>query len=128
LNTTAKYFSVDTGIKNVQDNFSSWDSGFSIESIVYIELLRRGYSVHVGKLRNGEIDFVCSDRANKYLYIQVTKTLKNGTDKNLWDREIGNLEKIKDNFPKIVISYEDSNKILQNGIEIRNLIDWLLEV
>ncbi|GMO16223.1 MAG: ATP-binding protein [Mycoplasmoidaceae bacterium] len=127
LKTTAKYFAVDSGIKNIQDNFNSWNSGYTIESIVYIELLRRDYEVYVGKLKYSEIDFVCKNSKGDITYIQVTKTLKDGEDKALWDREVGNLLSIKDNFEKIVISYEDQDRILPNGIKIYNLIDWLLD-
>ncbi|MDR2846790.1 MAG: ATP-binding protein [Mycoplasmataceae bacterium] len=124
LQTSGKYYSVDNGIRNAQNNFNMTNDGSLLENIVYIELLRRGYSVTVGKLRDGrEIDFVAVN-GNQTTYFQVTQSLNSPTVR---EREIGNLRSIKNSFRKIVLSQFDRNEISADGIQIINLIDWLLE-
>jgi predicted AAA+ superfamily ATPase len=96
------------------------NDGSLLENIVYIELLRRGYSVTVGKLRDGrEIDFVAVN-GNQTTYFQVTQSLNSPTVR---EREIGNLRSIKNSFRKIVLSQFDRNEISADGIQIINLID-----
>jgi predicted AAA+ superfamily ATPase len=74
LLTTSKYYAVDTGIRNCESDFSNVNNGSQLENIVYIELLRRGYKVYVGKLKNGEIDFVAK-KFEDTIFIQVTEKI-----------------------------------------------------
>jgi predicted AAA+ superfamily ATPase len=135
LQTTSKYYSVDTGIRNSESKFKNINSGFQLENVIYLELKRRGYEVHVGKLRNGEIDFV-AEKSKETLFIQVTEKIDwdQVTEKIDWDeksknykREIGTLEVIKINEPKIVLSLFDLTQKTNTGIKVMNVIDWLLE-
>lgn len=102
-------------------NKKSLQRGSILENIVYIELLRRGYKVQIGKLENKEIDFVATKVDDKQ-YIQVTYQLPENSM-----RETDNLLQIPDNYKKIVITdrYEDQEMIA--GIPIINIRDWLLE-
>jgi predicted AAA+ superfamily ATPase len=121
LNTSCKYYSVDTGIKNAQRDFKILNIGSQIENIVYIELLRREYDVAVGKLYDGrEIDFIAT-KFDETLYIQVTENALSTPE--LVKREIGNLQSLKSNKQKIVLSLYDATHETENGIKIINLID-----
>jgi predicted AAA+ superfamily ATPase len=121
LNTSSKYYCVDTGIKNVNTNFKN--EGKLLENIAFLELLRNNYEVYSLKLRNEkEIDFLII-KDHKKTYIQVAKNLDTEKIKN---REIGNLISINDNNRKIVIVCEGESYVDDNGIEIINIIDWLL--
>jgi hypothetical protein len=94
-----------------------------LENIVYLELLSRGYKVNIGKLGELEIDFIAT-KNDRQLYVQVAYLLP---DNKTIEREFGALEKINDNYPKVVLSldrYFDSNR---NGIQWKNLIEFLLE-
>ena len=95
--------------------------GSRLESIVYLELLRRGYEVYVGSLGNLEIDFVAIKDGIKEYY-QVSLSVK---DEHTYQREIRGFQKIHDNFPKKLLT-EDSGYYNDNGIEQINVIDWLL--
>ena len=97
------------------------DSSKLFENIVYLEMLSRGYEVQVGKLDEQEIDFICY-RGNEKLYIQVAYLINEYDVK----REFGNLEKVRDNYPKYVIS-GDLVDLSRNGIIHRNIIDFLLD-
>lgn len=120
LRTNGKYFIVDTGLR--RNTVGRKDGNYSnrLENIVYIELLRRGYTVDVGKLDTKEIDFVAR-RLDETLYVQVTYELPNNS------HEIDNLLHIKDNYKKIVVTgkYHDIEQI--DGIPIVYIADWLLE-
>ncbi len=121
LKTREKYFINDLGLRNIYfDNES--DIGQSLENIVYLELLRRGYTVYVGEIDDLEIDFIAV-KNNERLYFQVAYLL---ADKKVIDREFGSLEIVGDNFPKYVISMDKVN-IERNGIKQINIIDFLLE-
>jgi predicted AAA+ superfamily ATPase len=118
-----KYYLTDHGFHQaIVGNNSEIITGI-LENIVYIELLRRGYNVKVGKISkedNKEIDFVCQ-KNGEYLYIQVTYLLS--SEKTI-NREFGSLMKIKDNYPKYVISTDKIN-FSRNGIKHINIIDFL---
>ena len=97
------------------------DINLILENIVYLELLRRGFDVTVGRNGNKEIDFVCNKQDEK-IYVQVTYLL---VSQETIDREFGAYDHIKDNFPKYVVSLDEFN-MSQNGIKHRNIRDFLL--
>ena len=108
LRTLGKYYIVDIGLRNYLLGFRNRDYDHALENIVYFELLRRGYDVLIGKIDNVEVDFIATN-ANEKIYIQVTESM---TDDNVRNRELAPLEKIKDNYEKIVLSLDiglDSN-------------------
>ena len=121
LSSQEKYYLVDPGLRIEALGERANNRGSILENIVYIELLRRGYKVQIGKLENKEIDFVATKVDDKQ-YIQVTYQL---TENSV--RETDNLLQIPDNYKKIVITdrYEDQEMIA--GIPIINIRDWLLE-
>ena len=96
------------------------DRGSVLENIVYVELLRRGYTVQIGKLDNKEIDFIVS-KVNDKQYIQVTYQLPENST-----RETDNLLQIPNNYKKIVITGRYENEEMISGIPIINIKDWLL--
>ena len=97
------------------------DINLILENIVYLELLRRGYIVTVGKAGEKEVDFVCS-RQDQKLYIQVTYLL--ATEETI-QREFGVYDSIRDNFPKYVVSLDEFD-LSRNGIKHFNIRDFLL--
>ena len=98
------------------------DINLVLENIVYLELLRRGYKVTVGKVGEKEIDFVC-DRRGEKLYIQVAYLL---ADESTVKREFGVYDSIRDNFPKYVVTMDELD-MSRNGIKHRNIRDFLME-
>ena len=123
LKTQGKYYFVDNGLKNVLAGFSSYDTGSSYENIVYMELLRRGYEVYVGKYNDLEIDFVAVS-PNEKIYYQVTRSL---LSEDVENREKKSLLAINDNYKKVILSMDMAyNKIIE-GIEVKNIVDFLLE-
>lgn len=98
------------------------DRGHVIENIVYLELLRRGYDVAIGKLDNLEIDFIATNTTDK-LYIQVAESM---AVESVRIRELAPLQKVSDNYEKMVLSMDDGI-ISHEGIKQVNLIDWLLQ-
>ncbi len=121
LQTQPKYYAVDTGLRNQLSPTAEGDVGHQIENVVFLELLRRGFDVHVGRTRKGEIDFVATKNGEK-VYYQVAYLL---TDENVIAREFGAYEDVPDNYPKFVLSLDAFN-LSRNGIRHVNLIDWLL--
>lgn len=122
LRSTAKYYAVDTGLRNTTLNKSYQDNfGHQIENIVFIELLRRGYRVDIGKYDNKEIDFIAK-KGNEIEYYQVMMQLPENND-----RELGNLKYLDDNYKKTVITANRMNVGSVDGIEIKHIVDWLLE-
>lgn len=123
LKSNKKYYIVDTGIRNYILPRQTYDLGFTIENIVYLELLRRDYIVNVGKVNNYEIDFIAKkDKA--YTYFQVTASM---IDENTFKREIRPLQNINDNYKKIILTLDRFTPGNYEGIEVINVIDWLLE-
>ena len=123
LKTLGKYYICDSGIRNIILGFRNINEGHLLENIVYLELLRRGYRVNIGKTNDYEVDFVV-ENPNEKIYYQVTQTLTNEEIKN---RELRSLENIQDNYEKIILTMDKSINNDYNGIKIINIIDWLLE-
>lgn len=123
LKANKKYYIVDMGIRNHILPRRNYDIGFSLENIVYLELLRRGYRVTVGKASNTEVDFV-AEKQGTYTYFQVTADM---TAKETFDREMKPFENIRDNYEKIILTADRLSIGNYNGIKVENLIDWLLE-
>lgn len=121
LASNEKYYIADHGIREAVFGGNTRDINLILENIVYLELLRRGYQVTVGRLGDKEIDFVCNQRGEK-LYIQVAYLL--ATDETI-AREFGAYDNIRDNFPKYVLTMDEFD-MSRNGIKHRNIRDFLL--
>jgi predicted AAA+ superfamily ATPase len=116
-----KYYFEDLGLRNAFWEYRPDDIANIIENIVYNHLIYNDYDVKVGQLTNAEIDFVCK-KNGEYLYIQVTYLLHN---KETIEREFGNLERINDNYPKIVVSLDEFAGASRNGVKHIHLLDFL---
>ena len=123
LRTLGKYYIVDIGLRNFLLGFRNRDSGHAIENVVYFELLRWGYDVAIGKIDNQEVDFIATTADDK-LYIQVTESMQS---EDVRKRELAPLQKIRDNYEKIVLSLEPGLDASYDGIKSLNLVDWLLD-
>lgn len=122
LASNEKYYIADHGIREAVFGGNMKDINLILENIVYMELLRRGYEVRVGRSGNKEIDFVCYKRDEK-IYIQVTYLL---ASEETIQREFGVYDDIQDNFPKYVVSLDEFD-MSRDGIKHRNIRDFLLE-
>lgn len=122
LKANRKLYIVDLGLRNYILPRQNYDLGFSLENIVYFELLRRGYRVMIGKVGNTEVDFV-AERKGTYSYIQVTADM---TAKETFERELKPLSNIRDNYEKIVLTADRFTPGNYNGIQVKYLPDWLL--
>lgn len=123
LSTNGKYYVVDLGLKNITaTNKYEADLGRKLENIVYFELFRRGGKVYVGKNGDREIDFVVQKANNEREYYQVAYTVN---DEKTYHREISAFDRIKDNYPKFLLTLDYDNTNI-NGIQKINVIDWLL--
>jgi len=123
LKANRKMYIVDLGLRNHILPRKNYDLGFSLENMVYFELLRRGYKVTIGKVGNTEVDFV-AEKQGAYEYFQVTADM---TAKETFDREIRPLENIRDNYEKIILTMDRLTLGNYNGIQVRHLLDWLIE-
>ena len=123
LRTLGKYYIVDIGLRNYLLGFRNRDSGHAIENVVYFELLRRGYDVAIGKVDNAEVDFIAT-KADDKLYVQVTESM---TSEEVRRRELAPLQRISDNYEKIILSLDPGLDSSYNGIKSLNLISWLLQ-
>lgn len=122
LKTLEKYYIVDLGIRNILiGNYS--DRGHILENIVFLELLRRGYKVYIGKIKTFEVDFI-AERASEKIYIQVTESL---ISEDVKKREIEPLKAIDDYNQRIIITLDRSYIDSLDGIKIVNVIDYLLK-
>lgn len=124
LRTLGKYYIVDIGLRNYLLGFRDRDSGHAIENVVYFVLLRRGYDVSIGKIDNSEVDFIATNTNDK-MYVQVTEAM---TSEDVRKRELAPLQKISDNYEKIVLSLDPGMDSSYDGIKSINLIDWLISV
>ena len=123
LKTQEKYYAVDIGLRYyILGQNSGRDMGHILENIVYLELLRRGYTVYIGKLEDLEIDFVAKN-TKETIYYQVSLTTR---EEITLDRELTPLQKINDNYQKIILTMDDDLDADFDGIKKINVIDWLL--
>lgn len=123
LKTLGKYYIVDIGLRNYLLGYRDGDTGHILENIIYFELLRRGYDVAIGKIDSKEVDFIAT-KTDEKKYIQVTESM---TAPETRERELVPLEKISDNYEKIVIAMDPGLLQDQGGIKIVSAIDFLLE-
>lgn len=123
MKNNQKFYIVDLGLRRHLISRRNYDLGFSLENIVFLELLRRGYEVNIGKVGNTEVDFVAK-KDDRYCYYQVTDDM---TSESTFKREIEPLQNISDNYPKIILTKDKLTLGNYNGIEVINVIDWLLE-
>ena len=122
LETQEKYYLADIGLRHAVMGYRDNDIAGVLENVVFMELLRRGFSVKIGKQNGAEVDFV-ADRTDERVYIQVCYML---TPENA-DREFAPLEAIADNYEKLVLSADTLLPVNRGGIRQRNIIDFLLE-
>ena len=122
LKVNKKFYIVDLGLRNHIFPRRNYDFGFTLENVVYFELLRRGYQVMIGKLGSTEVDFV-AEKHGEYSYYQVTADM---TAQETFDREMRPLTQIRDNYEKVVLTSERLTVGNYNGIRVKNLTDWLL--
>jgi uncharacterized protein len=111
------------GIRNRLTGLHNTDYGHVLENIVYLELLRRGYEVTIGKIGSLEVDFVAS-KTNEKIYYQISATIM---DEKTRERELRPLESISDNYPKYILTMDQTVFNDYSGIRVKNIIDFLLE-
>ena len=123
LKVNKKLYMVDLGLRNHILPRKRYDLGFSIENIVFFELLRRGNKVNIGKYSSTEVDFV-AQKQGVIVYYQVTVDM---TAEETFEREMRPLKEIKDNYEKIILTLDHFSLGNYDGIKVINVIDWLLE-
>ena len=121
LKANKKWYMVDLGLRNHILPRKNYDLGFSVENVVYFELLRRGYRVSIGKCGATEVDFI-AQKQQTLTYFQVTADM---TAKETFDREMKPLRAIRDNYEKIVLTLDRFSVGNYEGIQVVNVIDWL---
>ena len=113
---------VDIGMRYMLLGTSGTDVGHILENIVYLELLRRGYDVYIGKIDELEVDFVA--RGQKGIqYIQVAASVR---DENTLARELASLQRISDNYPKVILTLDEDPEADYEGIRRINALEWLI--
>ena len=122
LKTLEKYYVVDIGLRLMLFGSKQIDAGRILENIVYLELLRRGYDVYVGKVDEFEVDFVAQNGKGT-TYFQVALSVR---DEKTLERELRSLRAIKDHYPKILLTMDDDPEVHYDGIRRINARDWLL--
>ena len=122
LKQNGKFYIVDLGLRRYLLPKREYDLGYSLENVVYLELLRRGYEVHVGKMGQTEVDFVAK-KDDVISYYQITASLMEQTT---FERKIKPLKRINDNYPKRILTLERFTLGNYEGIEVLNAVDWLL--
>lgn len=123
LKKNQKMYVVDLGLRRHLLARIKYDLGFSLENIIFFELLRRGYSVNIGKVGTTEIDFVAR-KNEEVLYYQVTASM---VEESTFEREMAPLRNINDNYPKTIITLDRFTLGNYEGILVVNAIDWLLK-
>ena len=122
LKTGEKYYIADIGLRYYLLGPQKADMSRALENVVYLELLRRGYEVWIGKVGNAEVDFVATNE-NGSEYYQVSLTVR---DENTLSRELASLNSIADHSPKFLLTLDDDPMASHNGIRQLNALDWLL--
>lgn len=123
LKTLGKYYIADIGLRNIILGFRNIDEGHLLENVIYLELLRRGYKVSIGKTLDYEVDFV-AENVNEKKYYQVSQSIK---DEKVKMRELRSLKSISDNYEKTILTMDKTINNDYNGIKVVNIIDFLLE-
>ncbi|MGL4483920.1 MAG: DUF4143 domain-containing protein, partial [Anaerovoracaceae bacterium] len=122
LKTNEKYYLCDIGLRNFLLGSKVRDRGRVLENVIYLELLRRGYDVYVGKFDKLEVDFV-AQKGGTTEYFQVSETI---IQEETYARELKVFTAIKDNNPKTILTLDPIPKSNEDGIVIENAIDFLL--
>ncbi len=122
LKTLEKNYIIDMGFRNMLLGYRDADRGHILENIVFLELLRRGYRIYIGKAGDTEVDFI-AEKTEEKLYIQVTESMLTQETR---ERELRPLRSIRDNYEKIILSMDRSFINSYDGIKSLNLVDWLL--
>ncbi len=122
LKSLEKYYIVDIGMRYMLLGSKMMDTGHILENVVYLELLRRGYDVYVGKIDNYEVDFVAQNHRGT-IYYQVALTVR---DEKTLQRELRPLQAIRDHYPKVILTMDEDPEIQYDGIRRINARDWLL--
>ena len=122
LKTLEKYYVVDIGLRRILLGSKAMDTGHILENIIYLELLRRGYDVYVGKVNELEIDFVAIDEHGQ-IYFQVAATVR---DEAVLKRELASLQQISDNYPKYILTLDNDPEADYEGIRKINALEWLV--
>ena len=122
LKTLDKYYVIDIGLRYMLLGKRGMDAGHILENVVYLELLRRGYDVYVGKADSFEVDFVAQNQDGNHYY-QVALTVR---DETTLAREIRPLQMFQDDYPKVILTLDDDPSRDIEGIKIINARDWLL--
>jgi hypothetical protein len=123
LKTGHKYYLADVGLRFYLLGSTGSDAGRILENIVFLELLRRGWEISIGKIDNMEIDFVIQKGSIREYY-QVALSVR---DESVLERELRSLRVIKDNYPKFLLTMDDDPPSDNNGISRINVLDWLIE-
>ena len=124
LKQTPKYYISDLGLRRYLLERRSYDIGYSLENVVYLELLRRGYRVNVGRAGQNEVDFIALKNGT-VTYYQVTASM---LEKSTFDREMASLASIRDHYPKYVLTLDRFSAGDYDGIRVLNVVDWLLQI
>lgn len=122
LKTLEKYYVVDIGLRFMLLGSRQADAGHILENVVYLELLRRGYDVYVGKVDEFEVDFVAQNSRGT-VYYQVALSVR---DNKTLERELRPLQSIRDHYPKAILTMDDDPETQYDGIRRINARDWLL--
>ena len=124
LKTGDKYYAADIGLRYALLGTKKADMGHILENVVFLELIRRGYEVYIGKVGNTEVDFIALGEEGEEYY-QVAYTVID-TDGTALSRELAPLEAIRDHNPKYLLTMDNTPLTSHNGIKQRNVLDWLL--
>ena len=122
LKTQGKYYIADIGIRTHLLGERNWHRGHILENIIYLELLRRGYDVYIGKIGEFEVDFIAQNSKGK-VYFQVALTVR---DEKTLERELRPLKSIRDHYPKFILTLDEDPEAQYDGIRRINARDWLL--
>ena len=122
LKTLGKYYVVDIGLRYMLSGSRQMDAGHILENVVYLELLRRGYDVYVGKIDSFEVDFVAQN-SRGIQYYQIALSVR---DEKTLERELRPLMAIRDHYPKMILTLDDDPEAQYDGIRRINARDWLL--
>ena len=120
-----KYYLADIGLRYYLLGTRNADQGHILENIVYLELLRRGYTVYIGKVGSSEVDFVAQDHNGNIEYYQAALTVR---DENTLKRELASLDSISDHNPKYLLTMDNDPPASHNGIRQIFVLDWLLKM